>query len=123
MRKCFIKMVNIEINYNAIGARIRAQRKKMNMTQEKLAEAAGLAPNHISNIETGSTKLSLPALLQIAVILKTDVNSLLYDNLPTLVETYDEDAKLILADCTKKERLFLLDLLGNGKLTLRKHGL
>lgn len=116
-------MVNIEINYNAIGARIRAQRKKMNMTQEKLAEAAGLAPNHISNIETGSTKLSLPALLQIAVILKTDVNSLLYDNLPTLVKKYDEDAKLILADCTKKERLFLLDLLENGKLTLRKHGL
>ena len=95
----------------------------MNIMQEKLAEAAGLAPNHMSNIETGSTKLSLPALLQIAVVLKTDIKSLLYDNLPTLVETYDEDAKLILVDCTKKERLFLLDLLENGKLILRKHGL
>lgn len=114
-------MVNINIDYNAIGSRIRAQRKKLNMTQEKLAEAANLAPNHISNIETGSTKLSLPALLQIAVILKTDVNSLLYDNLPTLIEIYDEDAKLILADCNKKERLFLLDLMQKAKEALRTH--
>ena len=42
----------MNIDYKAIGQRIRAKRKAKNMTQEKLAEAANLAPNHISNIET-----------------------------------------------------------------------
>lgn len=61
-------MVNMDIDYKAIGMRIRAKRKQKKMTQESLAEAANLAPIHISNIETGSTKLSLPAILQIAII-------------------------------------------------------
>jgi len=114
-------MVNLEIDYKAIGKRIRNIRKSKNMTQEALAEAANLAPNHISNIETGSTKLSLPAILQIALILNTDVNSLLYDNLPTVVASYDADVKLILSDCTIKEKNTLLDLLSSAKTILRKN--
>lgn len=116
-------MVNIDIDYKAIGKRIRYFRKSKNMTQEKLANATNLAPNHISNIETGATKLSLPALLQIAVILDTDVNTLLYDNTPTLVEAYDADVKTILSDCTCNEKAFLLDLLVQAKTLLRNNKL
>lgn len=116
-------MVNIEIDYKAIGKRIRFLRKNKNMTQEKLANATNLAPNHISNIETGTTKLSLPALLQIAVILETDVNTLLYDNTPTLVEAYDADVRTILADCSSKERNFLLDLMVQAKTIIRNNKL
>lgn len=114
-------MVNLEIDYKAIGQRIRAIRKSKNMTQETLAEAANLAPNHISNIETGSTKLSLPAILQIALILDTDVNSLLYDNLPSVVASYDADVKLILSDCSTKERNILLTFLSCAKTILRQN--
>lgn len=116
-------MVNIEIDYKAIGKRIRYLRKTLHMTQEALADAANLAPNHISNIETGATKLSLPALIQIAVILKTDVNTLVYDNIPTLVESYDADIKTILADCTEKEKAFLIEALEEFKSLLRKNKL
>lgn len=116
-------MVNMNIDYKAIGQRIRAKRKAKNITQEKLAEAANLAPNHISNIETGATKLSLPALLQIAILLDTDVNSLLYDNIPSVVQTYDADVKLILDDCNKQERTFLLNMLESTKQLLRKNNL
>lgn len=113
-------MVNINVDYKSIGRRIRLLRKAKNITQEKLAEAANLAPNHISNIETGATKLSLPALLQIALLLDTDVNTLLYDNIPKLVKKYDADAKFILDDCTPNERTFLLNLLNTTKELLRK---
>lgn len=116
-------MVNMNIDYKAIGKRIRTLRKAKNITQEKLAEAANLAPNHISNIENGATKLSLPALLQIAILLDTDVNSLLYDNIPLLVKQYDADAKFILDDCNKKERIFLLNLLKDTKKLLRENKL
>ena len=116
-------MVNMNIDYKAIGQRIRAKRKAKNLTQEKLAEAANLAPNHISNIETGATKLSLPALLQIAILLDTDVNSLLYDNIPSVVKTYDADVKFILEDCNKQERTFLLNMLESTKQLLRKSNL
>jgi len=116
-------MVELQIDYHAIGKRIRAARKAKNMTQEKLATAANLAPNHISNIETGSTKLSLPAILQISRILETDVNSLLYDNVPTLIDSYDADVKSILHDCDIKERCFLIDLLDAAKALLRKNSM
>ena len=114
-------MIEAKIDYKAIGRRIRAARKLLNLTQERLANEVDLAPNHVSNIETGNTKLSLPSILKIAVALHTDVNSLLYDNIPKVEESYDADAKLILSDCTEKERTVLLELLASSKAVLRKN--
>ena len=114
-------MVNIEIDYKAIGKRIRFFRKQQKMTQERLADLTNFAPNHISNIENGATKLSLPAILQIAIVLQTDVNSLLYDNLPVLKEAYDADVKQILSDCDETERVILLELLADAKTILKRH--
>lgn len=114
-------MIEAKIDYKAIGRRIRAARKLLNLTQERLANEVDLAPNHVSNIETGNTKLSLPSILKIAVALHTDVNSLLYDNIPKVEESYDADAKLILSDCTEKERTVLLELLASSKAILRKN--
>lgn len=116
-------MIELDIDYKAIGRRIRTIRKIKKLTQEALAEAVNLAPNHISNIETESTKLSLPALIHIAVALDTDANNLLYDNLPVLIKVYDADAKRILDDCNDKETSFLLTLLEQAKIALRKNNL
>ena len=54
------------IDYSAIGRRIKTARLSCGMTQEKLAEQTGLSLPHISNIETGHTKLSLPTMVEIA---------------------------------------------------------
>lgn len=43
----------MEIDYAAIGKRIRKARKKQNLTQEQLAEMNGVKSAHISNIEIG----------------------------------------------------------------------
>lgn len=44
----------MELDYKAIGKRVKIARIKADMTQERLAELAGISPTHMSNIETAS---------------------------------------------------------------------
>ena len=52
----------MELDYKAIGQNIREHRRKSGLNQKELAELVNLSPQHISHIETGHTKLSLPTL-------------------------------------------------------------
>ena len=54
------------MDYTAIGKRIRAKRKQKDLSQEELAEMVNISTVHMSHIETGYTKLSLPVLVDIA---------------------------------------------------------
>lgn len=56
----------MELDYKAIGKRIKIARIKADMTQERLAEAVELSPTHLSNIETGTTRVSLNAIVSLA---------------------------------------------------------
>ena len=49
-----------------LGETIREQRKRVKMSQERLAEKAGLHPVYIGKIERGEQWVSLHALLRIA---------------------------------------------------------
>ena len=54
------------MDYVAIGKRIRAHRKRLNLSQEELSEMIGISTVHMSHIETGtpnSVSLSLWILL------------------------------------------------------------
>ena len=70
-----------EPDYKAIGNRIKQARKRQKITQKKLAEMTDLSTSHMSHIESGKTKVSLPSLIQIANALHTTVDSLLHDNI------------------------------------------
>ncbi len=67
------------MNYYEIGQRIRKYRKERNLSQEQLAEAANISVTHMSHIETGNTKLSLPVLADIAKKLNITTDRLLYN--------------------------------------------
>ena len=56
----------MELDYKAIGKRIKIARIKADMTQEMLAEKIELSPTHLSNIETGTTRVSLATIVSIA---------------------------------------------------------
>ena len=71
----------VELNYKAIGKRIKIARINAEMTQENLAALANLSPSHMSNIETGTTKVSLTTIVNIANVLSVTVDDLLCDNL------------------------------------------
>ena len=70
--------MEVEIDYLAIGKRIRTARLSKKMTQETLSNMIDVAPTYVSSIENGHTKLSLATLLGIAQSLDTTVDQLLY---------------------------------------------
>ena len=66
-----------EVDYKALGLRIKEVRQRKGMTQDFLAEAVGCNTSHISNIENNYTKPSLNVLLAIANTLQTSIDYLL----------------------------------------------
>ena len=67
------------MNYYEIGQRIRKYRKAYSLSQEQLADKVGISPTHMSHIETGNTKLSLPVLVKISKALSVQTDELLFD--------------------------------------------
>ncbi|MBR0409821.1 MAG: helix-turn-helix transcriptional regulator [Eubacterium sp.] len=68
-----------EVDYKKIGERVREARLKKNLNQSQLAELVDCSNNHISHIEIGQTKLSLPLLLQISHALDESLDYFLVD--------------------------------------------
>lgn len=67
------------MKYFEIGQRIRRYRKACGLSQEALAGRVGISVTHMSHIETGNAKLSLPVLAKIADELSVGVDALLSD--------------------------------------------
>ena len=63
----------------AFGAALRKRRKKLGVTQERLAEAAGLTPTFVSMMERGQYQPSLHTVLTIAAGLGLDAVDLISD--------------------------------------------
>lgn len=70
------------MDYYAIGQRIRKMRKARGLSQEELAEQVGISTTHMSHIETGNTKMSLPIFAALAAALEVRTDGLLYDVAP-----------------------------------------
>lgn len=114
------KNIYDDIDYKAIGQRVREARIKKRLTQEELSEKAGISTSYASAIETGASKVALPTLIQIARVLDTTLDSLLYDVTSSSAYRYDLEAKQVLEDCNADERRFLLNLLKAAREELRK---
>jgi transcriptional regulator with XRE-family HTH domain len=65
--------------YKILGERIRAERKKARMSQEKLAEKADLNRNYIGEIERAEKKITLETLWKIAKALGVRIRDLVAD--------------------------------------------
>ena len=111
----------MEIDYQAIGMRIRRLRKEKKLTQEKLAEMSNQEPSNISHIERGATKLSLPTIVHIANALDTTVDELLYDSLQHADSMYGKSAEKILSGCTKQEQMFITETMLALKENMRQY--
>ena len=60
-----------------IGEKIRAVRKSKKLSQERLAELAGLHPTYISDIENGKVSASLQSYLMVAKGLEMPLGELI----------------------------------------------
>jgi len=59
-----------------LGARIKEIRRKQRLSQEKLAERAGISAQYISNIERGRENPTLDLLLRLADALKVSLGEM-----------------------------------------------
>ena len=89
----------MELDYKAIGKRIKIARIKADLTQERLAEMVEISPTHMSNIETGTTRVSLTAIVSLANALSVTVDDLLCDSVVKSKVQFEKDITGILADC------------------------
>ena len=71
-----------ELNYQALGSKIREVRKSRNLSQEQLSELVGISPNYLSRVETNNGGIvSLPTLVKICNALHISMDYLLSDSL------------------------------------------
>lgn len=110
----------MSIDYESIGRRIKAARISLDMTQERLAEKVNLSPSHLSNIETGTTKVSLSTIVKLANALHVSVDSLLADSVVQSKAVFEQDIQTILSDCDDYEIRVIADIAAATKKTLRK---
>lgn len=109
------------MNYYDIGQRIRKYRKANQLSQEQLADMVGISTTHLSHIETGNTKLSLPVFVKIADALSIETDELLND-IPNI--SSNEAKKEILEfldNCSTKDILIIKDLIKSVKISLDKY--
>lgn len=69
-------------DYKAIGKRVQERRIAKKISQAELAVRISVTSPHISNIERGKTKVSLPTLIEIARALDATLDELVCDSLP-----------------------------------------
>ena len=102
--------MNLDIDYKAIGLRIKTARTRKGLTQGNIAQLTGLSTPHISNIETGNTKLGLPTIIHLANVLDVSVDELLCDNIHRSEQIYSHELSDLLQDCTVDELHIISEL-------------
>ena len=102
----------MELDYKKLGKRIKEQRLKQHLTQEKLGEIVGVATSNISHIERATTQVSLSSLVKIANALDTTLDQLVCDSLNSVADIYiEQDITNLLEGCSLAERQIIKDII------------
>lgn len=109
------------IDYKDIGQRIKTKRIEKGLTQEKLSEAIGVGPSHMSHIESGSTVPSFEVFIAILNALDCSADELLCREVTASKPLLNSWLSDIVADCDPIETKILSDIVISAKQTLRKN--
>lgn len=109
------------MNYYEIGKRVRKFRKARGLSQEQLAEKIDISITHMSHIETGNTKLSLPVFVALATVLEIHTDDLLYDTNSVGRSQSIEAIINLLDNCSTTQIKIIEDIIKASKIALDKH--
>lgn len=102
------------IDKKLIAQRIREARKAGNVSQELLAEWAGISTTYISQIENGkSENVSMEIMAAIAETLRVSLDYLVFGRV--LVEEDNSWAERLLNGCSEREKVVLISMLNSLK--------
>ena len=74
------------MNMKEVGKRIRLARTEKGLTQEELAEHAGISPTHVSVLERGGNSIKLETFISICHSLDMSADDILGDLVPPSVK-------------------------------------
>ncbi len=107
-------------DYKFLGSRIRAIRQEKKITQEKLAEAAGVGVTHISHIETGNSIPSLQTLVDIINALDCSADELFCMEVNRARPLLNSWLSELVADCNSTEIKLITDTVIALKSSVRR---
>ena len=102
--------VALDLDYKAIGKRIKIARVNKGYTQEKVANLTDSAPSHISNIETAKSKVGLATLVEICNVLDVSVDEVLSDNVVSYRNQFTNKMIQLCQVCTDEQKRFVIIL-------------
>lgn len=91
------------MDYKRLGKRLKEERLKNELSQERLAEKAGLSSVYISHIECGTAKASLESLVKICNALGITPDLVLYDSLYNSRAYFTDELSSLIGKCSDKE--------------------
>lgn len=114
--------MGIELDYGKLGKRIKKQRLKNHLTQQKLGELVDVAPSNISHIERATTKVSLATLVKIANALGITLDQLVCDSSNPIAEIYiEQDIANLFQGCTLSEKRIIKEIVIAARKALKEH--
>ena len=113
--------MEVTVNYEDVGNKIRERRNFLKVTQENLENDINVSASFISDIENGRRKMSLETMIKISIALKTSLdyfvldnvkdiktkNNIKFDELKNILETVDEKKESIFLDFAINSAKFL----------------
>ena len=94
-----------DIDYKELGKRIRAERRRQDLTQEKLAEMAEISDSFMGHIERGGRTLSIETLAKLANALNMSVEYIIcgeYNYQPDMLPMEIHDALSQMSESQRK---------------------
>lgn len=101
----------MNIDYKLIGSRIKLERTKKGLTQEKLAEYLDVSIGYVSQVERGITKISLDLLGAISTILECDVALFVSESATNSTSYMESDIMRSISKLNGRKRKILYDFI------------
>lgn len=99
------------MDYKQLGYRIREERLKLNLTQEKLAEDIDISPSYMGQLERGERSLSLDTLVNLCRRLGVTVDYLLQDSLTSNREGYINQFVYLMDNRSEEQVKMVIDMI------------
>lgn len=116
--------MEVTVNYENVGNKIRERRNFLKVTQENLANDINVSASFISDIENGRRKMSLETMIKMSIALKTSLDYFILDNVKDVKLKnnikYDELKNILGTVDEKKESVFLDFAINSAKFLSNK---
>ncbi|MDE6591937.1 MAG: helix-turn-helix domain-containing protein [Oscillospiraceae bacterium] len=92
------------MNLAEMGSRIKAERKRQGISQERLAELINVSPHYIYEIERGIKAMSLETLINITRALKMSADYLIFGSMQNAPDSSSLADRLSTLDEEQRQR-------------------